>query len=128
MSHIKYRGKMVYRDGFNRPRQVLVFIKFGEQGTRLAAPAIPVRVPGEPSRVWTLWPETHEDKPPALPVVPVHRRNAFHEDYVHDWNIHNGMFRYYSRITDEPVWVLLEYDRKEAPHDESLDWTDLQGR
>lgn len=92
-------------------RQVLIFIKFGEQGTRICAPAIPVPVEGRPRRVWTMFMYCDESEPPTLPIVPVHRVNAFMEDYVHDWDVdRNNNFRYYSRITDEPVWVLLEYD------------------
>jgi hypothetical protein len=92
-------------------KQKLLFIKFGPANGRPLAPAIPVPLPeGEPDRVWTLFRETDENKPPALPIVPAHRVNAFMEDYMHDWNVdHKGNFRYASRVTDQPVWVLLEY-------------------
>ena len=96
-------------------RQELVFVKFGPAEGRPLAPALPVALPvalpnGEPDRVWTLFKETDETRPPTLPIVPMHRHNAFAEDYMHDWNMDmKGRFRYASRITDEPVWVLLEY-------------------
>lgn len=92
-------------------RQVLVFIKFGDKGDRFTAPSIHVRVPGKPSRVWTLFRDTDENAPPTLPIKPQHRVNAFLEDRVHDWTTtRDGLFKYFSRVTDEPVWVLLEYD------------------
>lgn len=90
-------------------RQELVFIRFGEKGTRICRPALPTAVAERPSRVWTLFRECDESSVPSLPIVPVHRVNAFMEDYVHDWDWNSGTFRYYSRITDEPVWILLEY-------------------
>lgn len=92
-------------------RQVLVYIKFGPKGTRIMAPSLPAEVEGKPSRVWTLFRDTDENAPPRLPIAPQHRVNAFKEDHVHDWVITNsGHFKYFSRVTDEPVWVLLEYD------------------
>lgn len=72
------------------------------------APRIPFTDP-EPHRVWTLFMEKDESKPPKLPITPVHRVNAFMEDYVHDWNVFRGKFLYASRIEDGGVWLLLEY-------------------
>lgn len=91
-------------------RQELVFIRFGEKGTRFARPALPAEVAKKPDRVWTLYLEEDETKVPELPIVPVHRTNAFMEDYIHDWDWTAGVFRYRSRITEDPVWVLLEYE------------------
>lgn len=58
-------------------------------------------------QVWTLFHYTNSDQPPPLPFTPIHRVNAFAEDLIHDWNIYAGNFVYASRITDEPVWVLV---------------------
>lgn len=92
-------------------RQVLVFIKFGDKAGRWSAPAIPVAIEGAPRYVWTLFRDTDENAPPALPILPQHKVNAFMEDRVHDWTTtRDGLFKYFSRVTDEPVWVLLEYD------------------
>lgn len=66
----------------------------------------------EPDRVWTLWMETEQDKKPTLPIVPVHRHNAFFEDSVHDWNWMRGQFSYYTRVMGQSCWVLLEYKKK----------------
>lgn len=93
--------------------QHLLFINFHDK--RPGMPnrlAIPVAVPwreNQVARVWTLYHHTDQSAPPSLPYQPQHRVNAFMEDYVHDWNIdHQGKFRYAGRVTDEPVWVLVE--------------------
>lgn len=91
------------------PRQELRFIEFEDVGA-FAPRAIRVPLDRKPTRVWTLFRFTRKDQPPTLPFVPQHRTNAWLEDYVHDWNIHAGLFCYGSRVTDEPVWILLEYD------------------
>jgi hypothetical protein len=62
----------------------------------------------KPTHLWTLFMETDEDKKPRLPIVPVHLKNAFIEDFVHDYNIRGGKLHYYSRVTDRPLWILLE--------------------
>ena len=72
--------------------------------------AAPVRVQREPTRIWTLFTHTVEHPPPRLPFVPVMRHNAWLEDIVHDWNWQRGVLRYYSRVANGPVWLLLEYD------------------
>lgn len=92
-------------------RQELHFVKFRDTGAVFKR-AIPFKVEGQPKRVWTLYMEIDESAPPALPVTPVHLNGALLEDYVHDWNIYNGMFQYASRVTDDPVWILLEYEDK----------------
>lgn len=72
-----------------------------------AAPSVEMK--DEPTRVWTLfW--NDPDKPPGLPIKPIHHQNAFLEDRVHDWNWDRGKFRYGSRVTKGKVWLLLEYD------------------
>ena len=70
--------------------------------------AAPVPLAQKPSRVWTLLRHTSAEPAPELPFRP--SRSTILEDYVHDWHWHKGMFRYYSRVTDKPVWVLLEYE------------------
>lgn len=77
-------------------------------GSVLTAPTVPFEGP-EPKQVWTLFRCTDETKPPELPFRPVHRVNAFAEDYVHDWNVFRGKFRYASRVCDGGVWLLLCY-------------------
>jgi hypothetical protein len=93
-------------------RQRLLFIRFeARQPGYPCARAIPVHVPWserEVKSVWSLLLHRDEAEEPALPFYPVHGRNAFIEDISHDWNIHNGMFRYASRATDQPLWVLIE--------------------
>lgn len=92
--------------------QKLMFIEFLPKDSRPSRQAIPVAVDfteSEVGHVWTLYRHTDPNMPPALPYHPRHHVNAFSEDYVHDWNIdHQGRFRYASRVTDEPVWVLVE--------------------
>jgi len=53
---------------------------------------------------------TDKNKPPELPYIPVHLKNAFLEDRVHDWDIVQGYFRYYSRISEGDIWILLELE------------------
>ncbi len=94
-------------------QQLLLFIDFEPKPTkgRPLCLSLPIKAPvpvEEIKRVWTLYHYTDAAKPPVLPFLPVHHHNAFLEDYVHDWNIRNGMFRYGSRVTTKPVWVLLE--------------------
>lgn len=93
------------------PKQHLLFIEFGPAEGRPLAPAKPVPVAfkeRDVAQVWTLFRHTDPDEPPLLPFQPVHRVNAFAEDLIHDWNIdHLGRFRYASRVTDQPVWVLV---------------------
>jgi hypothetical protein len=69
----------------------------------------PVTLASEPSQVWTLWGMTEHTHKPELPFTPVFRTNAFPEDAIHDWNFRGGMFRYYTRVMNHSVWVLVEY-------------------
>lgn len=92
-------------------RQRLLFIKFQPAATFSGTRAVPIPVDfdeSEVARVWTLLGETDQANPPALPFVPMHGRNAFLEDWMHDWNIITGKFHYGSRIADHDVWVLVE--------------------
>lgn len=71
--------------------------------------AQPVAVAERPYRVWTLYDHMDPNNPPALPFQPHHNQNAFMEDVGHDWHWQNGRLRYFSRVMDRPVWLLLEY-------------------
>lgn len=64
-----------------------------------------------PFRLWTLFRETNRDKRPELPIIPTHRGNAWLEDYTHDWSmVGPGAIKYFSRVMNCGVWVLLEYE------------------
>lgn len=92
-------------------KQILLYIDFHPKDDRPVRQAKPYPVDFQESdvhHVWTLYHHQDRDKPPELPFYPVHHKNAFSEDYMHDWNIHQGKFRYGSRVTDEPVWVMVE--------------------
>lgn len=47
----------------------------------------------------------------------VHLKSAFLEDRVHDWNIYDGRFSYFSRIAGkgEKMDLLIEYVELEKP-------------
>lgn len=101
-------------------RQELVFLKEwiqpGQPGAGCVPKARRVPISERPGRIWTLFYEQDENKRPVLPIIPVHNRNAFLEDYVHDWNDVKGkdgqlMLDYSSRVIDRPVWILLEYEK-----------------
>jgi hypothetical protein len=73
--------------------------------------ADPVPFEGQqPTRVWTLYRHTDPDHKPPLPYSPTHNVNAFMEDVIHNWSVSQGMFRYRSRVCEDPVWLLLEWD------------------
>lgn len=101
-------------------RQELIFLKDWRQPGQPGCGSVPkaVRVPlppgKKPDRIWTLYRHCDENVKPELPFAPVHRFNAFIEDYVHDWNerkMPDGSLElaYSSRVADGPVWILLEY-------------------
>lgn len=111
---MKRRKQVVYT------RQEVVFLKdwipAGQPGAGCVNKAKRVPIAERPGRVWTLYRESDENKPPVLPIIPVHNVNAFLEDYVHDWNEVRGkdgklMLDYSSRVIDRPVWILLEYEK-----------------
>ena len=61
------------------------------------------------SRIWTLYdgnknPEYKFD----LPIKPVHFLNAYLEERVNDWRQDGTILKYYSRISDGNVWILVE--------------------
>lgn len=90
-------------------RQELVYIPRhdGPDPTRKRSALCPVK----PKRVWTLFDQMEEpDNPPTLPIVPRHNVNAFIEDRIHDWDVHDGRIVYYSRVTPGGCWLLLEFE------------------
>lgn len=71
----------------------------------------PIKLEKRPYRVWTFLLLPGEEPEPTLPIVPLHNKNVFAEDDVHDWNWERGAFTYYTRVCAErDVWVLLEFD------------------
>jgi hypothetical protein len=97
-------------------RQGLLWIPPAEDRGAFAMQAPPVPFDGpEPDRVWTLYLHRDPNSPPALPFIPQHHHNAFAEDYVHDWNVFRGKFRYASRAIDGGVWLLLEWKHSAPP-------------
>jgi hypothetical protein len=81
-----------------------------DDGTSFVPRCAPIPYDGaRPKTVWSLYMETDPEKTPELPYHPKHNVNAFIEDYIHDWNITSGMFRYYSRVTEGGCWVLFEF-------------------
>lgn len=99
------------------PRQELIWL---EPGVKTKAPAKqvpPVKVSfglkDRPLRLWTLFRYRNKDKVPVLPFVPIHFKNAFLESFTHDWNVRErpegNELRYFSRLTEGGVWVLLEW-------------------
>lgn len=91
-------------------KQKLLWIPKGKDISAYALKCDPVPFKDKtPDIVWTLFLETNENKPPQLPIIPKHNHNAFLEDKMHDWNVRNGEFHYYSRISEGEVYLLLEW-------------------
>lgn len=65
----------------------------------------------QPDRIWTLLSPGDRQRPPSLPIMPVHNNNAFLEDRSHDWHWQRGKLRYFSRVADRHVWLLVEYKK-----------------
>lgn len=64
----------------------------------------------KPWRIWTLLvPNAKRTDPPSLPIEPQHNVNAFLEDETHDWTWRAGRLRYYTRVADRSVWLLIVY-------------------
>ena len=63
----------------------------------------------KPKWLWSLIGEKKEEKKPKIPFIPIHRKNAFLEDYLHDWDIISNKLIYRSRFSDGGHWLLLEY-------------------
>lgn len=114
LENLTLRHVFVTRDPMTTyKRQEVVFVKNwlqpGDKGCGSVPKALPIEVAQQPDRIWTLFKHTKEEEVPQLPFTPVHHHNAFSEDRTHDWNWMNGTLRYYSRVADRPVWILLEY-------------------
>lgn len=75
----------------------------------IGKPAQWVDVAEKPTRVWTLYLHRDPAAVPILPYEPLHNVNAFLEDQIHDWIWRDGRLKYYSRVIDGRVWLLLEY-------------------
>jgi len=90
-------------------RQRLLWIPFQRKGDISLASPLPVDFSQkEVAAVWTLPSYRDPNNPPHLPLSPVHGWGAFLEDVGHDWSIRGGNFIYRSRLTDQPVWVLVQ--------------------
>jgi hypothetical protein len=91
-------------------KQELLWIPIGRDlgGESLVCDPVPY-AGKKPSKVWTLFMEEDPDKKPELPYHPAHLQNAFIEDWLHDWDLVGGMFKYYSRVSEGGVWLLLEF-------------------
>jgi len=98
-------------DALQKPlTQKLIFIGEWKTGGIGNVPkAKPVPLDAKPYRVWTLYEYDDKNHPPKLPYNPIHTKNAFMEDHMHDWQWKDGTFHYYGRVAKGPVWVLLEY-------------------
>lgn len=92
-------------------KQILVWIDDAVDTGAMMPSYQPIDLPeeGKPHRVWTLYCHTDKSKKPELPITPVHHKNAFLEDYIHDWSVHGNKFRFATRVTDKGVWLLFEY-------------------
>lgn len=90
-------------------RQLLLWIPFVTKGSISIAKTVPVDFTAKDvEAVWTLTSNRNPSIPPVLPLHPMHGRGAFLEDYGHDWTVRGNNFIYRSRITDQPVWVLVQ--------------------
>ena len=70
-----------------------------------------VPIEGKPKRVWTLVDGIGEPSfKHRLPFVPQHGHNAFLEDQNHDWIVRDGKLRYFSRVAEHTVWILVEFE------------------
>lgn len=99
--------------------QKLLWITAGIEDPAYSVPQVPlVDYPWKqrPDRLWTLFTARDPNKPPTLPIFPVHHQNAFLEDEVHDWNMREGgaKLHYASRAVYGGCWVLLLFH--EEPH------------
>lgn len=89
-------------------RQRLIFYPYEQK--LFSGPNPLIDLDEKPDWLWTLVLERDERSEPALPITPVHGRNAFLEDIMHDWNWRNGKLRYNNGIPNSGVWLLLEYE------------------
>lgn len=92
-------------------RQVLIWIPWGPR-EGMSDGHLPVEITEKPDKVWTLFLPEHEtqDSPPQLPLIPRYPDGFFPESAMHDWDWRDGKFYFFTRVTDQPTWVLLEYE------------------
>lgn len=70
-----------------------------------------VELSGKPKRVWTLVDGVGEPGfKHKLPMTPAHGNSAFLEDHIHDWVMQGNTLRYFSRVAEHTVWILVEFD------------------
>lgn len=62
-----------------------------------------------PFRLWSLYLETDQGNPPHLPFTAMHMKNAFLEDFSHDYFIKDSEIFFCSRVTGGGHWILLEF-------------------
>jgi len=66
-----------------------------------------------PFRLWTMYDHMDHGRPPSTLKSPQHNHGAFLEDHIHDWvcrmTDEGLLLNYYSRVIDQPVWLLLEF-------------------
>lgn len=93
-------------------RQVLIWIPWGPR-EGMTDGHLPVDVAEEPDKAWTLFLPEHDtqDSPPQLPLIPRYPHGFFPESAMHDWDWRSGKFHFFTRVTDQPTWVLLEYEQ-----------------
>jgi len=65
-----------------------------------------------PKFLWTLFLNQDKNKKPSLPIVPIHQKNAFLEDKLHDWDVYRKeYFKYHGCMAEHGVWLLLEFEK-----------------
>lgn len=69
----------------------------------------PIVLEQRPDKIWTVYTHLEADKPPTLPLKPVHHNGFFYEDAIHDWNWSNGKLIFATRVIGQSCWILLEY-------------------
>lgn len=64
-----------------------------------------------PRFVWSLF-SYERNRPPEIPLEPIHMLNGFLEDYIHDWVMVPGkpLIKYFSRVSTGGHWLLLEME------------------
>lgn len=72
--------------------------------------ALPIDMPERPTRVYTItagrdWRNPDVKPEPFFPFVPA----AFPEDVGHDWQWEGGQLRYFSRVCNGNVWIMVEF-------------------
>jgi len=92
-----------------------IFVYIPENGSNCRIKhKLPIRLSRRPIQLWSLYENTNEKEKPSEETINLsHRKGAFLEDYVHDynWDISEpDILRYYSRITTGNIWICLLID------------------